>query len=100
MSILQHFLNEYLDTKQPMLHLMVKKNKFIWTPDEQNAFKETKQRLLEYMMLVSGHKRNLHNTTDGYKYYGNAEYLYQLNDNQEQRILTFMSRILWGYKNI
>lgn len=92
------FIRNYSTTIQPLLHLTGKKEKFIWTSKEQIAFQETKNRFLDCVMLeYPDIKRTYILQTDASSI-AIAGYLYQINDEGEQQVLAFLSRVLHGYE--
>lgn len=88
------FIDKFSSTLQPLLRLTSKKNKFIWTPQDEAAFKNIKQLFLETNVLSHPDiNKEFFLQTDASEF-AIGGHLYQYKDNGEKAAIMFMSRTL------
>jgi hypothetical protein len=88
------FLAKFSKTVQPLLHLTSKKNKFIWTSKEDEAFAGIKRLFLETNVLHHPDvTKPFYLQTDASDF-AVGGHLYQLLDNGDKAAVMFLSRTL------
>lgn len=88
------FLEKYSETIQPLLRLTSKKNKFIWTEEDERIFNNIKQLFINTNTLHHPDPtRTFYLQTDASDF-AIGGHLYQINDAGEKAAIIFISRAL------
>jgi hypothetical protein len=88
------FQKNYSELTGRFGHILSKKNKWIWTEEENKVFEEIKSRFLENVMLKHpDYSRKFYMETDASKIAVGAM-IYQYNEKEEKKVIAFGSRTL------